>query len=183
MRRKRNRKWIRLVVVLILIAAASVIGYKVWEAYFKTEEAVIDGGGKEEKPKETQMEATEASKQETEVFVEEDPKVSPQYDGEDPNKGESLTGVITYAGVSDDVLMIRVNIDQYLASGSCVLTLVQDGAELYDETVGVIDSAATATCEGFNVPVSRVGASGKIGIRILVKSGEKAGIIEGEVKL
>ena len=36
-----------------------------------------------------------------------------EYAGEDPNEREDLTGVVTYAGVNGNNLMIRVNIDQH----------------------------------------------------------------------
>ena len=92
-------------------------------------------------------------------------------------------GVVTYAGVNDGVLMVRVNIDQFLTEGNCSLVLAKDGASLYTETVGVVDSSATATCEGFNIQTEKIGASGNIGIRIMIKSGDKSGIIEGEVEI
>ncbi len=185
-RRRRSRRWAYWLVVLVLVAVAAGVGYKVWEEYFQksdTGQAVVDGT-KDEEPAEKPVEPVEPVSPDgnEEPEEEEIPETKPQYDGANPNTGGDITGVITYAGVSDAMLMIRVNIDQYLAGGNCELTLARDGAALYSESARVADSAATSTCEGFNVPVAKVG-SGKIGIRILVTSGERSGIIEGEADL
>lgn len=90
--------------------------------------------------------------------------------------------MITYAGVSGGDLIVRVNIDQYLAGGTCKLKLLGSGGASYEETVDIADSAATATCKGFNVATTKI-PSGKVSISILVTSGAKTGTIEGEVNL
>ena len=109
-------------------------------------------------------------------------KKTEQFDGNDPNLNNGLTGVITYVGVSGGNLIIRVNIDQYLASGNCRLELLRDDNVIYGEVVEIIDSAATATCSGFNVATSGIG-NGKTNINILLTSEGKTGIIKGEVNL
>ena len=181
-KRKKNKKVVWWIIVIILFVVAGVVVYFVWDGYFKDkggnkkdegygsveEVIVVDDGGKKE---------TE-SKQDEEV-VEKEPVV--QYEGEDPNEEENLTGVMTYAGVSGDYLLIRVNIDQYLDSGSCELNLVQGGV-VYSGIAGVVSSASTATCEGFNVPVGNLSA-GNYQIVIKIDSNGKTGVIEGEVKL
>ena len=184
-RRKRSRKWIYWVVVILLAAMAVMVGYKVWEGYFKDDRTQVEEETVVEVAQKVEEKESEEAKSEVETVaeVEEVPVTRPQYEGVDPNTSGEITGVVTYAGVNADVLMIRVNIDQYLAGGNCVLMVAQDGAELYSEKVRVADSAATATCEGFNVPTAQIAASGRVGIRIMVTSGDKTGIIEGEVNL
>ena len=187
-RRKRNKRWVYWLVVLALVAVAAGVGYKVWDEYFRNgDDSGVDAGGEKpvEKPTEKPVEkpVDEPQKPDEKPKEEETPPAKPQYDGGDPNAASDLTGVVTYAGVNDGVLMVRVNIDQYLAGGNCVLTLMQDGAALYKETAEVIDLAATSTCEGFNVPVGKINGDGKVGIRIMVESGGKSGIIEGEVNI
>lgn len=125
------------------------------------------------------VEPEEQHDNDTEVV--EKPKVV-QYDGEDPNTAAELTGVVTYAGVNDGVLMIRVNIDQYLNSGECRLELLRGGEVVHEETAAVVDAAATATCEGFNVDTSGL-SSGDYQILIKVSAGGKTGAINGEVSL
>ena len=186
-RRRRSKKWVYWFLVLILIITAGVVGYFVWDGYFREKEKPVSENSssisQKEEVKPTEPEnKEEPEKEKTEEPVEEAPEKIEQYDGGNPNLNSGITGVITYAGVAGENLIIRLNIDQYLASGKCELSLMRDGAMIYSDSAGIIDSAATSTCEGFNVPVAKLG-TGKLGIRILVTSGEKTGIIEGEVDL
>jgi len=108
---------------------------------------------------------------------EENPKHQAQNEGEDPNKSATITGVITRADVSNDKLVLRVNIDQYLSGGTCTLTVGN-----YTEVANVADSASTSTCEGFDIPLSKL-ASGEQALKIDIASGDKQGTITGKVAL
>ncbi len=178
-RRKRNKKWVFRLFFLLLLVVAVVICYFVWDAYFnnrKNEPELVeetsqvveepDNKGEEVKSDETVVEKQEIV----------------QFDGEDPNKSEGLTGAITYLGVAGEVLMIRVNIDQYLTGGNCELNIRQGNEIVYNEVVSVVDAASTATCEGFNVPLNKI-PTGKMQVSIGVNSGGKLGLINGEVEL
>lgn len=177
-RRKRSKKWLGKLVFVVLLVAAGVVCYFVWDGYFRDKN--VETG--EEAPKDdkivTIVEDVEAVKEEPIVMKEE----MVQYDGEDPNEGTSVTGVITYASVNGGNLMIRMNIDQYLSGGNCKLSLVQNGAVVFEATAVVIDAVSTSTCEGFNVPMAGLGG-GKTMINIVVTSGDKSGTISGEVEL
>ena len=105
-----------------------------------------------------------------------------QYDGESPNKSETLTGVISYAGMSGDALIIRVNIDQYLSEGNCTLNLVQDGSVVYNEIVTIESSVSTSTCSGFQVSASKF-STDKMTVEIILESGEKYGKIMKELNI
>ena len=177
-RRRRNKRWLGKVLFLVLIIVAGVVCCLVWDNYFRDKTPEKPGNNSKETPKEEEVKKSEPE-QETEVVEKEKVK---QYEGEDPNVADDLTGVVTYAGVSGNELIIRVNIDQYLAEGSCRLTLLQDGAVVYNDTAEIIDSASTATCAGFNVPVTNLG-SGETGIRIELDASGKRGVIAGEVEL
>ena len=76
--------------------------------------------------------------------------------------------------------MIRVNIDQYVGSGSCELTLVRGGATIYNSIASIIGGASTATCEGFDVPVAGLGG-GTVEININLSADGRSGTIRGEV--
>ncbi len=175
-RRRRSKKWISWLFFLVLIAAAIVVCSMVFKAYFSDEKgessSEIEGEGEDEKEKTEKDEPEEGEVVKKEEVV--------QYDGEDPNNSGEITGVITYAGVVNGNLMIRMNIDQYLLDGTCELRLEENGVEVYEDSAGLIDSAATVTCEGFDVPVSEIGG-GTYQILIDVYSGEKSGTIIGEV--
>ena len=173
-KRKNSKKWIFWVLMVVLFVAAAVVCYLVWNNYFRDK--------KEDKPTEEQSLVEEHEEKKAEEKKEEmiEKKKVVQYEGEDPNTQEELTGVVTYAGVNGNNLMIRVNIDQYLESGSCELSLMQNGVA-YSDVANIVGSAATATCEGFNVPVSGLGGDYEIVIKI--SSGDKTGTINGKVKI
>lgn len=159
--------------------------YLVWDNYFRKK----DDGGEAPKTSET-IERTEDKKEETkennataeESGEDEDEKKVKQYDGEDPNKAEELSGVVTYAGVLNNKLTIRVNIDQYLGEGKCELNLTKDGNTVRAETSGIVSAATTATCEGFDVPVNGLEA-GEYNIIVKLDAGGKVGTINGKVKI
>ena len=177
-RRKRSKKWISRLFFLLLLIVAVVVCYFVWEAYFKEKKEVPKG-------KDDQTQIVKPTEKEEDKIEEEEPiqkEEVPQYDGEDPNEQGGLTGVITYLGVSGSDLVVRVNIGQYLTSGSCEINVIKGGEVLYTSLASVIDSASTSTCEGFNVPVEKL-SSGKIQVNINVSSGEKTGIISGETEI
>ena len=175
--RRRSRRWVFWMLFVALIAVACGVIYLVWDAYFNNK--TVDGGEPEPVVEAVETVAEEKNEDtENEEVVEKEKVV--QYDGEDPNLAEELTGAITYAGVSGNYLMIRVNIDQYLAGGTCTLGIRQDGGSVYGDTANIVDSAATSTCEGFNVPLSEL-PGGHYNLVIYLASGEKTGEIHGEV--
>lgn len=109
-------------------------------------------------------------------------KTPEQYSGDDANSYTSLTGSVTYAAVSGEKLMIRVNIDQYLSSGTCELTLTGSGATVTSLT-NIVPEASTSSCEGFDVPLADLPPSGLLNIRIALTSGDRSGVINSEVSL
>ena len=152
--------------------------YLVWDSYFNEKEVPKDEGAVTPVVEEKDDAVVDAEGLPEEIEKEE----IIQYDGGDPNEKESLTGAITYLGVSGNDLVVRVNIDQYLSGGDCEMNIVRGSEVLYTSTVPIIDSASTSTCEGFNVPVEKL-SSGKIQVNINLSSGERIGIISGETEI
>ncbi len=178
-RRKRSKKWISWLVMLILLIVAGILCYFVWDNYFKNEteeKSVVDEVEVIDEPVTDRIEERDVKKDD------EVEKKTVLYDGENPNEMEVLTGVVTYAGATGDNLMIRVNIDQYLEEGECRLALYENGAVIYRDDTQIVGGASTATCEGFNVPISEIG-SGNYEIVINLNSGEKVGTIRGEASI
>ncbi len=166
----------------MLFVAAAVIVYLVWNSYFaeKGDDGELrDGGGSAEAVTDGGTDKIDGEIDKASEVVEK-PKVE-QYDGEDPNMSESLSGAITYAGVVDENLMIRMNIDQYLEEGRCELSLVKDSATIYNSVANVISNVTTATCEGFDIPMGELEGSGLIEIKINITAGNKTGVVWGEV--
>ena len=179
-RRRRNKKWLKVILFLILIIVAGVVCFLVWDSYFKDDNSEVESEVIEQPIVEQDGIKTEIEAEENVEVVEKEEVL--QYDGADPNESVDLTGVITYTNVANGVLTIRVNIDQYISSGSCELILVRGGAEIYSETVQMIDSASTSTCKGFDVSTDGLG-SGSTSIIINLSGDNKNGVISGEVVL
>ena len=174
-KQKKNKKWLYWFLMLVLFVVAAVIVYLVWTAYFKDKD--------EEQDSSVTIETVEVEEQEEpqgqeEAEIPNKPKVV-QYDGEDPNSADALSGVITYAGFNDNRLMVRVNIDQYVDDGECRLDLMRDGILIHEEVTGIVGNVSTASCDGFDVPVDIIG-EGVIDIEIHLDSDGRTGIIKGE---
>lgn len=109
---------------------------------------------------------------------------TPQYEGEDPNALEELTGVIVSKSVDDGVLTITATINQYLREiGLCVLTLKgKNHGSMYTASSDALADVTTSYCESFNVPVSEIG-SDDYTIEIKVTADGKTGTIIDEVSL
>ena len=175
-RRKRSKKWLGKLVFVLLLMAAGVICYFVWDGYFREKDELDKTSDSGEAV--NVVEKQEAIEEKEDVVEPKEDII--QYDGENPNESVSLTGAITYASVVGENLVIRVNIDQYLSGGECTLNLKRGGVVIFEDKASVIDAVSTSTCEGFNVPVNEFGGGG-LTVDILVKSGDKSGRITGEV--
>ncbi len=108
-------------------------------------------------------------------------KTPHQYEGTNPNTLDHITGVITYAGVLDSDLSVSATIDQYLSTGTCELILTNNGKTV-SRTADIIANPSSSTCDGFRVPLGELG-SGTWTINLKLTSGDKNGIITGEVNL
>ena len=168
---------------MILLVVAGVVVFLVWDNYFNDKKENKQEGQEveqvEKKESATKAENGDDGKDEAEKAVEQ--KKVPQYDGDDPNTAEELSGVVTYAGVSGGALMVRVNIDQYLDNGKCELNLIQSGNVVHSSAVEIVGGASTASCAGFDVPVA--GLSGNYEIVVKLEAGGKRGTIRGEVSV
>lgn len=182
-RRKRNQKLKICLIVLVVLAVASYGGFLIWKEFFRKNEPVAENLTEEEQ-KTLNSKKNENIPEKPIVTDDEGGKKVVQFDGEDPNESEELTGAVTFAGVAPDggKLTIRVNIDQFLEGGTCT-GYIYNGEELvYQAEVGIESSASTSTCQGFDVPTEGLG-SGDLQIVIRLKAGDKTGKIVGGAKI
>lgn len=134
-----------------------------------------EDGNKEEQKTEKKEEHKEEEKKEEQ----EQEKNHQNYEGENPNRKDELTGIITTARTSGDNFIVRISIDQFLSSGSCELIL-ENNEKKYTEQVDIISDASSSTCEGFDIPVYKL-ENGTWNLTVNLSSGEKTGKIKEEV--
>lgn len=181
-KRKKSKRWIYWIIFVVLFVGAAVVCYFVWDAYFKIKDGGSSSGNNskvEETDKKDKQEQTEINNKEEEIIEKE--KVV-QYEGSDPNEAEELTGAVTYAGVSGDMLVVRTNIDQFLTVGECELTLERGGEIIYNNVVNIVSSVSTSSCDGFEVPVDEIGG-GEIDIYINLTSEGRMGTLQRKASI
>lgn len=167
--------------MVILVVVLAVIALKIRDN-FEKETAGTSGEAETEQTQveEKVIEGATVPEEEEETVIE---KKAIQYDGGSPNEFNYLTGVVNYAGLNGDKVMIRVSIDQYLEEGECELVLVQDGEVIYQETVEIMGDATSSTCKGFDVPTAGLISSGELQFTVYLNSGERVGEISGGMEL
>lgn len=176
----RNNRGSSLILCVLLLLVGCGIGFliankiradKIGDAQQKSDSQVADSTDENAVDKSRDADIANFEKQEDKTPV--------KYDGEDPNTLENITGDVTRADVSDGRVVIRVNINQYLGSGTCTLTMGN-----YSASANVVANASTSSCEGFDINLSELsGLSGDTGFTINVVSGDKAGSINGNIAL
>ncbi len=176
-RRRTHHPAVTLVVIGILIGVLFFVSKMLADnASDVTEESKRDTNT-------TKVEKTEKTPTENQTTSDNgDNKTPIQNDGDDPNAMESLTGVITMAELSNGMVRIRVNIDQYLASGTCKLDMRSNSGTTFTDSAIIIPSSSTSTCEGFDIPVLSL-SSGHWNININLESNNKTGTITGDINI
>ena len=121
------------------------------------------------------------NKQDDKTGTSPEEKTPVQYDGEDPNTLDEITGYISYLAVNDDHFSIRLTINQFLESpGTCTATFSL-GSQTVVKTSPTLSDASTSTCEGFDIPLSEL-SSGDWDVSIAI-SADKKGTITGKVNI
>lgn len=173
---EKNKKWVVWLLMLVLFAVAAGVVYLVWNACFGGKDEGQDFGVTTEVDGEEEPQG-----QGEEAGMIEKPKVV-QYDGDDPNGSDGLSGVITYAGVTDDYLTIRVNIDQYLTDGECKLSVLSGDSLIHEEVVEIVSGPSSSSCNGFDVPVGIIGG-GRFEVVVDFESDERRGAVREGVEV
>lgn len=181
MRRKKQktRRILRFVIIVLILAA---VGFCIYKFFFEEKKTP-----QEDTPTDQQIVVVDpvsktVEQKPEEGNPEENKKPVQTYEGGNPNENEKLTGVITYAGATSNNVIIRVNIDQYVDGGTCVLKLIQNDSIKYEESSNLIADVSTSTCEGFNIARAKI-EDGNYIIRIELSSNGKTGSISGELNI
>ncbi len=111
-----------------------------------------------------------------------EPKIK-QYEGEDSNKAEELSGVINYVDVDDNRnVTIYSSINQLVDGGTCTLNLKKGNNVVFSTKVATRIEVATSACEPIVFSATQI-PSGTYEIELQILGGNKKGIINSEVNL
>lgn len=170
-KRRRNLRWVKWLLALGCMLAIIIVVV-----------VVINNNAQNETKNENKEQQAMSVNDAEETGESKQGEKTVQYEGESPNKSETLTGLISYAGVINNKLTIRVSIDQFLSTGNCNLKLSKDGTIYYSQSVEIQDSVTTSVCDGFEIPSNGL-PSGAMKIEVALESDDRIGKIEGEVNL
>lgn len=170
----------KLIVPVALIAVACIAGGTVFA--ISTFNKKDDSETAQEQPAEDDGSAVPETV--LEVSEEEGSGTPIQYGGDDPNIKEELTGSISQTSLDGDKLLIRLNIDQTLSSGTCKLSMTSPEGGSYSATASIISTGSSySSCEGFDVPLDSLKGSSNWLIEVSIESGDKIGKISGSTAI
>lgn len=178
--KKKSRKiWI-ISLVTILLVASGVGVYSLWfKGASQKNNDTTKSRSSENNPSAGKTDEDNATIDSSGHEAEKD--IEAPYEGENTNNSQSLTGVITYTGVTDGTLMIRTTINQTISTGTCRLTLSK-GSKTVTRDSGIAQNPSSSTCQGFDVSTAELG-SGKWNITITITSGDRSGELKGNVTI
>ena len=188
-RQRKNKAPIFIIFFFILAIIATIIVLKIFKIIDQKGKPSSNSQAAEIVHQKTEQPSTNTENQpiHTEDGTREDaeagrtPKTPEQYEGQDVNQLNKLTGTITYSEKSGDKYRIRVNINQFLKlPGTCKLTITSASTVVYTQTVSIISNPSSGSCEGFDIPLSGI-PSGDLNIKIEVNANQKTGLIEGRI--
>lgn len=107
------------------------------------------------------------------------PQTPAQYEGDNPNNADTLSGAITFAGISEGKLLINVSIDQFV-SGTCNIILTSPSSQTIDLSAPLTTGPTSAFCSYSGAIPS---GSGTWKVEIKATGGNKSGTITGELNL
>lgn len=177
----RKRKVGQKLFFLILLIVAIVVGFLVYNAYFKDKEKVNESDKKIEENNsviEKKEEKVEKKEENTNTDIKKENGIE-VIDENDPNNSEYVTGRISSSGIKGDYFKITVITDQALSEGECLLKSIGD--EKYNEVSDIVAHPNSSSCT-FKLDKNIV-KEGKYTAEILVTTtGDRTGTIRGEVE-
>lgn len=165
--------------IIIIILAISIVAIAVAVFFFlKSTKPVEQPTNSDPTPAHTPVDLDNPGN------AENPPDKTVQFEGEDPNMLDELTGSITRRTVSGGELMVVASIDQYLSSDSnCRLVLKDSAGQEVRSTaaVPVTAEATSSVCGPLTAAVNQL--SGTYTIDIVITSPDKSGHITTEINI
>lgn len=179
---KSHKKAVVITIVAALLVAGGVFAYFTLWAPNKSETDSSDKSKQNSQVDDAKDSDAKTNNTDTKNEVNGDENKTPvQYEGDDPNTSDTLTGVISYKSVVGSNLVIRTTINQLISSGTCNLTL-SSGQKTVTRTANIMQNPSSSSCEGFDIPTSELG-SGTWNINIKVTGDGKTGTLTDSVSL
>ena len=149
-KRKKNTKKLYIIIAIVsLLIICALAGYFVLSLSNK-DNSVVDNP--ENTSSETDSRSAQSNVDNDNQDVRESDKEPLQNDSASVDQN-SLTGYITFKNITDGNLQIRVQIEQYLTSGTCTITIGD-----YVEQVNISANPSSSTCQGWDIPVAGIGS-------------------------
>lgn len=105
-----------------------------------------------------------------------------QYEGSDPNTLDSITGIISFAGVSEGNFIVTATLDQFLSDiSSCKFTITNNSGVTINFDGSASTGPSTSFCS-YSSSASNI-ASGHYDIKVEISAGSKSGVITGEANI
>lgn len=98
------------------------------------------------------------------------------------NTSSTVPLVITSTNQSSGMVYIRVIIQEVTSAGNCTLSMSNGTGGVYTATSQVQSMASSSTCEGFNVPISKL-SPGSWDINIKYTNGTSSGTATGSISI
>ena len=166
-------------VLFLAVCAAVVLGLLFLKPTFENKGDKSEGSSESTNNNQNSDNKKEEQKEEgPQEITPEAEKSHAQYEGEDPNTADGLTGIINYAGVSEGNLVIRVSIEQSV-NGACVFTLTSPSGKTINGSSAITLGPTSAYCS-LSTPATE---SGTWKISVAATTVDRHGIITGEANI
>lgn len=177
----RSHSWVLALVILLIIIAVVTVVICVVKPWSTTSDSSTPTTSQQPEDSSTSDSDSSTDDSTTPEDSESPENKVPQYEGENPNDLEELTGVIISKYIENGVLTVMATINQYLhQTGTCVITLTgQNYHNSYTASSDAHADITTSYCENFEIPVSEL-TPDTYSIEIKLTGDGKTGTIRGE---
>ena len=181
--RQKSPRFFLFFVLFLAVCAAVVLGLLFLKPTFENKGDKSEGSSESTNNYQKSDNKKEEQKEEDpQEITPEAEKSHAQYEGEDPNNLEQITGAISFAGNSDGKFTVNVAIDQALGDdGTCSFNLVNENSQTISGTFPT-EPGPTASFCSFSMPIAD-DMSGNWRITVTIEAEGKAGIITREATL
>ena len=131
----------------------------------------------EQKP-DDKKEAEKTEEEKSEEIKSETEKNNSQYEGNDPNTYEGLTGIVSYFDFSEGNIRVIAHFDQFV-SGTCSFSLTSPSGKTIAGSDSLVAEQSSSACE-FITPSTE---HGTWKVSITAAADNKRGLVAGEANL